>query len=67
MKHVNFAFLLIAAAIGIQAATDGPYLDTMIDSSGHDVGVSDDRSSGGGMLASDSSMVTNRAESDSNK
>ena len=41
--------------------------DSMIDSSSHDVGVSDGRTGGGGMLASDSPMVTNRAESDSNK
>ena len=44
--------LLIAVAIGIQAATDETYLDSMIDDTSHDVGDSAGRRGGSFMVVS---------------
>merc|ERR1712086_470881 len=58
--------LLIAAAIGIQAATDEAYLDSMIDDPSHDVGASAGRRGGPGSLTTSGSfmMAANRAGND---
>merc|ERR1712086_318797 len=58
--------LLVAAAIGMQAATDEAYLDSMIDDPSHDVGASDGRRGGPGSLTTSGSfmMAANRAGND---
>merc|ERR1712086_541977 len=58
--------LLVAAAIGMQAATDEAYLDSMIDDPSHDVGASDGRRGGPGSLTTSGSfmMSANRAGND---
>merc|ERR1712166_550255 len=66
MKPVHLALLLVAAAIGMQAATDEAYLDSMIDDLSHDVGASDGRRGGPGSLTTSGSfmMAANRAGND---
>merc|ERR1712166_24844 len=66
MKPVHLALLLVAAAIGMQAATDEAYLDSMIDDLSHDVGASDGRRGGPGSLTTAGSfmMAANRAGND---
>ena len=63
MNTVHLALLLVAAAIGIQAATDEAYLGSKIYDPSHDVGASADRRGGGDMrTTSDSSRIAaNRA------
>merc|ERR1740117_1946100 len=58
--------LLIAVAIGIQAATDEAYLDSMIDDLSHDVGALAGRRGGPGSLTTSGSfmMSANRAGND---
>ena len=65
-KPFHLALLLVAAAIGIQAATDEAYLDSTIDDPSHDVGASAGRRGGPGSLRTAGSfMVTaNRAGND---
>ena len=65
MKSLHLALLLVAAAIGIQAATDEAYLDSMIDAS-HDVGASAGRRGGRDSLTISGSfmMAANRAGND---
>ena len=68
MKPVHLALLLVAAAIGMQAATDEAYLDSMIDDLSHDVGASDGRRGGPGSLTASGSFMmaaaANRAGND---
>ena len=62
LKMRPIHLLLIAAVIGIQAATDEAYLDSMIDD-----GVSAGRRGGGGSLTTSGSFmiaVANRAGND---
>ena len=65
MTRLPVHLLLIAAAIGIQAATDEAYLDSMIDAS-HDDGASAGRRGGRGSLTTSGSfmMAANRAGND---
>ena len=57
--------LLVAAAIGMQAATDEAYLDSMIDDPSHDVGASTGRGGPGSLTTSGSFMMSaNRAGND---
>merc|ERR1740117_1922982 len=66
MKMRPVHLLLIAVAIGIQAATDEAYLDSMIDDLSHDVGASTGRRGGPGSLTTSGSfmMSANRAGND---
>jgi len=66
MKMRPVHLLLIAVAIGIQAATDEAYLDSMIDDPSHDVGASAGRRGGPGSLTTSGSfmMSANRAGND---
>merc|ERR1711998_436252 len=53
--------LLISAAMGIQAATDEAYLDSMIDDPRHDVGASGTRRGGRGSFTTSGSFTFTRA------
>merc|ERR1740117_354821 len=66
MKMSPIHLLLIAVAIGIQAATDEAYLDSMIDDLSHGVGASTGRRGGPGSLTTSGSfmMSANRAGND---
>merc|ERR1712166_675233 len=64
MKPVHL--LLVVAAVGMQAATDEAYLDSMFDDPSHDIGASAGRRGGPGSLTTSGSfmMAANRAGND---
>ena len=66
MTRLPVHLLLIAAAIGIQAATDEAYLDSMIGDPSHDVGTPAGRRGGPGNFKSAGSFMiaANRAGND---
>ena len=71
MKSLHLALLLVVAAIGIQAATDEAYLDSMIGDPSHDVGAPAGRRGGpagapaGSLKSAGSFMIAaNRAGND---
>ena len=64
--HLMVHLLLVVAAVGMQAATDEAYLDSMFDDPSHDVGASAGRRGGRVSLTTSGSFMisANRAGND---